>query len=189
LLTAYNKSTQRGHLWYIIIIALETAGRLGELLRMLWSDVNFEKGVLMLQSYNGKKMTERKVGLTERATMVLEQWHRLTVDEDDRAEDYLNQFVFGGIKSVKTAFENACEDAKIDDLNFHDLRHMATTRMIQAGIPPVEVMKITGHTQRSTFERYVNIDEESARRIAEKGIDGRESPRQLVKQLVKQSRS
>ena len=40
--------------------------------------------------------------------------------------------------------------------------------MIQAGIPPVEVMKITGHTQWSTFDRYVNQDEDSARRIAEK---------------------
>lgn len=32
----------------------------------------------------------------------------------------------------------------------------------------IEVMKITGHTQWSTFERYVNIDQISAREIAEK---------------------
>jgi hypothetical protein len=39
--------------------------------------------------------------------------------------------------------------------------------MIQSGMEPMEVMKITGHRQMSTFLRYLNVDHRTARRAAE----------------------
>ncbi|MGH9967341.1 MAG: hypothetical protein ACREBG_05855, partial [Pyrinomonadaceae bacterium] len=42
-----------------------------------------------------------------------------------------------------------------------DCRHTAITRMIQAGIPATETMKISGHTQFVTFARYVNVNEQA----------------------------
>ena len=38
--------------------------------------------------------------------------------------------------------------------------------MIQAGIPATETMKISGHTQFVTFARYVNVNEQAARKGA-----------------------
>ncbi|MFN0084068.1 MAG: hypothetical protein ACKVX9_01645 [Blastocatellia bacterium] len=38
--------------------------------------------------------------------------------------------------------------------------------MIQAGIAPMQVMKISGHTQMSTFARYVNADDDAVKRAA-----------------------
>jgi integrase len=54
------------------------------------------------------------------------------------------------------------------DFRFRDCRHTAITRMIQAGIPATETMKISGHTQFVTFARYVNINEKAARKGAER---------------------
>jgi integrase len=75
--------------------------------------------------------------------------------------------VFGIRDTVKTAWRSALTEAKIEDFRLHDCRHTAITRMIQAGMPAAEVMKISGHTQWTTFARYVNINEQAARRGAE----------------------
>ena len=76
--------------------------------------------------------------------------------------------VFGIKDTIKNGFRSALEAAKIKDFRFHDCRHTAITRMIQAGIPATETMKISGHTQFVTFARYVNINEQAARRGAER---------------------
>lgn len=51
--------------------------------------------------------------------------------------------------------------AEINDLRFHDLRHTAVTRLVRAGVPAPKIMKITGHQQLKTFQRYVNLTDES----------------------------
>ena len=58
------------------------------------------------------------------------------------------------------------QEAGIADFRFHDCRHTAITRIIQAGIPATETMKISGHTQFVTFARYVNVNEQTARKGA-----------------------
>ena len=51
--------------------------------------------------------------------------------------------------------------AEIERLNIRDLRHTAITRMIRAGIPHTEVMKISAHTTMKTFMRYLNMVDET----------------------------
>ncbi|MHB1286511.1 MAG: hypothetical protein ACYCYP_08130 [Leptospirales bacterium] len=45
---------------------------------------------------------------------------------------------------ITSAFMNACKDAKIEDLNFHDLRHKATSRFFEKGLNPMQVATIPG---------------------------------------------
>lgn len=150
---------QRAHLRYIVIAALDTGMRKGELLQLLWSDVDFDKGVIVVRSSTTKTRRPRTIGMTARLQAALAELLELT-----RAGE--GEPVFGGIKDCKKAFGNACRDAKITDLHFHDLRHTATTRMVQAGASPSITMKMTGHTQFSTFARYVNPDANAAREAA-----------------------
>jgi integrase len=86
----------------------------------------------------------RIVGLTERLSREL----RLLWNKSPKES---NGLVFGVTSTVKNAWKAACKDAGLDDLRFHDLRHTATTRLIRAGVPATEVMKVTGHTQTKTF--------------------------------------
>jgi len=75
--------------------------------------------------------------------------------------------VFGPV-DWKRSFNAACKAAGLDDVHFHDLRHTAITRMLEKGISPPLVMKISGHTQQRTFMRYVNQSESSIYDIAMK---------------------
>jgi len=133
--------------------------RKGELLQLRWLDVDFEKAVIVIRSSTAKTRRPRTIGMTSRLQATLAELLKLTQGGEW-------DFVFGGVKDCKKAFGNACRDAKITDLRFHDLRHTATTRMVQSGAPPSITMKMTGHTQFSTFARYVNPDAQAAREAA-----------------------
>jgi integrase len=158
LLAACNG--KRAHLRGLLICALDTAMRRGELFKLAWPDVDFAANLIRVRATNTKTERARTVGMTPRVA------EALTALRDQAPPNYSGS-VFGIRDTVKTAWSSAMNEAKIADFRLHDCRHTAITRMIQAGMPAAEVMKISGHTQWTTFARYVNVNEQAARRGAE----------------------
>lgn len=56
------------------------------------------------------------------------------------------------------AMAAACKDTGIKDFVFHDLRHEATSRMVEAGLSLLEVQSITGHSNAEMVRRYTHLD-------------------------------
>jgi integrase len=150
---------RREHLRPLLICALDTAMRRGEIFKMRWKDVGLARGEIHIPQTNTKTEEARTVGITERLKKELEALWRKSSKEPEAT-------VFGITNTVKNAFKAACEDADIKDFRFHDCRHTATTRMIASGSPHTEVMKITGHSQLKTFLRYLNMTPETTNRVA-----------------------
>jgi integrase len=145
----YSQEIQakRAHLKNIIVVAVDTAMRKGEIFKMDWSDVDLGKGIITIPVSNSKTQRERAVPMTPRVREIFEAMPRRKGK------------VFDGT-GCKRTFATACERVGLVDENeihFHDLRHTGTTRMVRAGVPHTEVMKITGHSQMKTFLRYVNL--------------------------------
>lgn len=152
-------SGPRAHLLLRVLLALDTAARPGELQRLAWRDIDFDNGVIPLVSYKGRKRRERLAPMTSRLREALLQE---AVRRAPRPEDpVLTE------KSVKRSFATALRLAGIADFRPYDLRHVATTHMVETGMADARVMKITGHTQHKTFLRYVNDNLETARAAAE----------------------
>lgn len=143
----------------LVITALDTAMRKGELLKLRWKDVDLPLRVITVTALNSKTAKPREIGMTQR---VCEELSRLW--EISPKDPNLSVF---GVTDIKKSFASACEDAKIDGLRFHDLRHTAITRMVNLGLPPMEIMKVSGHTQYTTFARYVNPDKQTVKHIAD----------------------
>jgi integrase len=150
---------RRFHLKALLICALDTAMRRGEILKMKWEDVNFILNEIHIPQTNTKTEDARIVGITPRLRNELDLLWQTSPKEK-------SMLVFGITNTIKTSFTSACKEAGILDFRFHDCRHTATTRMIASGSPHTEVMKITGHTQLKTFLRYLNITTETATRVA-----------------------
>jgi integrase len=93
----------------------------------------------------------------------------------EHSEKRREDLVFGITTGVKRSFATACRIAGITDFRFHDLRHTAITWMLEAGMPHAKVMKISGHTQMSTFLRYLNVNAELVREAAAL-LDARHAP-------------
>ncbi len=144
---------EREHIKAILICALDTAMRPEEIYKLIWSDIDFTNGIIIIRAENTKTETERIVGITPRLNDELEKvWNQSPKE--------LGFTVFG-VKFIKTAFKTACRKAEIKNFRFRDCRHTATTRMVNSGMPQAEIMKTTGHTQLKTFLRYVNLTAKS----------------------------
>lgn len=159
-ITARDKGERRLYLRTLIIAALDTAMRRGELLKLRWSDVNMAAQEIVIRAMNTKTARGRIVAMTPRLHVELEKLWATAPPDDD-------VLVFGITDTVKKSFAAACKAAGIDGFRFHDCRHTAITRMIEAGVPPMEVMKVSGHTQHTTFARYVNPTGPARRRAAD----------------------
>lgn len=159
LLAAVAAEPKREHLQGILLLALDCALRRGEILTLRWSDVNLDARTITVRAFNCKTARRRTVAMTERVYNDLQmRW------EQSRKET--NSLVFGVRVTVRTSFAKACKHAGVSDFHLHDCRHTAITRMIRAGIPPVEVMRVSGHTTLSCLYRYANLDNDSVYRVA-----------------------
>lgn len=151
---------RRSHLRPLLIVALDTGMRRGELFKLKWSDVDLYTAMIYVRATTTKTMTARSVGMTPRVKDELNTlWRKSPKD--------VSGLVFGITDTVKTGFASACRAADITGFRFHDARHTAITRMVAAGMPPAEIMKISGHTQMTTFARYVNPTADAARKGAD----------------------
>ena len=127
----------------IILFALETGMRRGEIQKLLWKGVDLGKGIAQL--YDTKNGDDRVIPLSSRAIAVLKALPR-----------NINGKVFPGA-DISHSFTAACKRAAIDDLRFHDLRHEATSRLFEKGFNPMEVSAITGHKTLQMLKRYTHL--------------------------------
>lgn len=133
-------------MYSIIVIAIETAMRQGEILGIRWEDINFRLGVVRLHiTKNGER---RDVPLTMRAK---EAFIRLGMKEFGPVFTYKST----GFKSMWKALLNKLG---IDDLHFHDLRHEAISRFFELGtMDVVEISTISGHKSLQMLKRYTHL--------------------------------
>ncbi len=152
---------RRQNLKIIIILAIDSSMRKGEILKLEWRDLELTAGLIKVRAANSKTERSRKIPMTLRVKTELTKMF-------EKKQPSQNQLVFGTTDNVKRSFTSACNSADISDFHFHDLRHTAITRMIAAGVPAEQVMKISGHTQISTFLRYLNPSNDSLNLAAQK---------------------
>jgi integrase len=131
----------------LIIVAIETGMRRGELLDLRWEHVDLSKRVAHLPlTKNGET---RDVPLSKRASETLRE---LRHDSRDSAR----VFPMTG-NSVRLAFEHLRVRAGMPDLHFHDLRHEAVSRLFERGLNLVEVAAISGHKELKMLQRYTHL--------------------------------
>lgn len=137
----------------VIGFALETAMRAQEILLATWADLNLESSTLFIPKDNTKTATSRHIPLSSTAKEILRAQMEVRKSTEDRIfSSFLDSNHLG------KHFRRICHRANIQNLKFHDLRHEATSRFFERGrLSDMEIMKITGHTQYSTLQRYANL--------------------------------
>ena len=136
--------TRSAYLEPLIDLAIETAMRRGELLKIKWADLDLEERTLQL--YDTKNGEDRKVPLTVAATRVLEEWGSTS----ERIFPVTNV-------AVRQAWDRLVKRAGITNLHFHDLRHEAISRFFEMGLSVPEVALISGHKDPRMLFRYTHL--------------------------------
>jgi integrase len=158
-LLACCEGERRKHLRPIVICAIDTGMRLGEILKLQWRDVDLSARTIRIVALNTKTFRERTVAMTTRLREELTALAGNGLPDPER-------LVFGVAATVKRSFVAARTEAGLAGLRFHDLRHTAATRLASGHLPLTHVGRILGHTQPSTTYRYVNATAETAREAA-----------------------
>jgi integrase len=173
-----------GHrLQWLILAALETGARLGELLALTWADVSLEKHTVLIRATEtGARKTgrSRKLPMSSRLAAALEMAKLDPAGRRFKATAY----VFGAfgerIHSVDRAWQTAvlrahgheplwtptgalAEESRnafqVIDLHFHDLRHEAGCRWLEGGWPIHHVREMLGHANLSQTSTYLHASE------------------------------
>lgn len=137
----------------VVRFALTTAMRRGELLSLLWSNVNLDMQVAVLTMTKNGEM--RRVPLSKGAIAILKEQKLTNVQSITGKVFDVTQI------SLDKAWRKACRKAGIFGLRFHDLRHEAISRLFEIGLNPMEVSSISGHKTLQMLKRYTHLKAEN----------------------------
>ncbi|MCH7518290.1 MAG: site-specific integrase [Candidatus Dadabacteria bacterium] len=144
------------HIANIIVCALNTGMRRGEMLSLKWDKVNLDHKYITLESTLTKAKKTRRVPINSILRDLLIEL------ESKKQSDYVFTNEHGGeylINSLGYLFRKSLKRAGIKGFRFHDLRHTAATRMVEAGVPLFTVGQILGHSNPKTTMRYAHPDQ------------------------------
>ena len=144
----------------LFVTAYITGIRRGELLAITWPQVDFEARTITLQRGETKNNDARGVPIVAGDMRDLLMAAKRARDANYPDCHWVFSRLGQPIKDFRWLWDQACKDAEVPDLNFHDLRRTAVRNMRRAGIPQVIRMKISGHKTDSMERRYNIVDDE-----------------------------
>ena len=163
------------HLRKVIIAALDTGMRRGELLAQDWRHVDLDRGLLTVTHSKTPEGEGREIPLTKRLKALLEG-----VQEEKR-KSFVFTYQGEAVLDLKTSWTTAQEKAGLTrHFRFHDLRHAFASRLTEAGVIADVRRVLMGHQDRTIHAGYVHI-ELPAKRQAIKKLD-----RWIAKEKAKQ---
>ena len=151
-----------------VLAAAMTGLRESELLGLRWRDVDWNAQRIRVRnawvrgehSAEGKsdRSTRRSVPMADRLARELDRWSQRTLY---RADDDL---VFAHPQSgrpldrtkLSRRFKEACADASVRVVRFHDLRHTFATRLAASGQPMRTIQEFLGHADSKTTQIYAH---------------------------------
>lgn len=166
LILRYCHGHTNPDLYSIVVLALETAMRQGEILNLQWEHLNLKSRIAHLpETKNG---TKRDVPLSVKARDAL---IRLGVNTKGRVFGYTTE-------GLKSTWRFMLLKLGIQDLHFHDLRHEAISRLFELGsLDMMEVAAISGHKSLAMLKRYTHL---KAQRLVRKLEGHKNKGRQAV---------
>jgi integrase len=167
------------HVYRLIVGALETGCRQGELLQLLWRDVDLTRQELRVRAEHAKDAEERVLPISTRLKAVLEMARTDPTGKEAPGEAFVfGDAVGGALGSFKKAWQatllrangvepvwkgghgkltpTCVEALRAIDLHFHDLRHEAGSRWLEGGMPIHHVKELLGHSNIKTTDTYLN---------------------------------
>ena len=133
----------------IVTIALETGMRYGEIMGMTWERVDLSRGVIRLDL--------TKSGRRREVPMRQAVYDALAKRPGERKGRVWSE------QSIRTAWETAVEQAKLDDRHFHDCRHHFASWFVMRGGSLQALKEILGHATLAMTMRYAHLAPEHLR--------------------------
>jgi len=140
----------------ILLMAVRTGMRLGEILSLKWDDINFKEDYLLVK--DSKNYESRYIPIHPELKEAL-----INLKENSN-----NEYVFEGRKTIKRQWQKAFKGSGIPYCRFHDLRHTFGSNLAMNGVDIVTVAELLGHKDLSMTKRYSHPTPEHKREAVNK---------------------
>ncbi len=151
LLQACRTSTSR-FLYIVVVLALSTGMRRGEIMALRWPQIDLINGRILL--FETKNDTSRAVPLAGMALSIMTDLAKVR-----RIETDLVFYGEAGDQPVDLTkpWTTALAKAKIPNFRFHDLRHSAASYLAMNGATTIEIAAVLGHKTLQMVKRYSHL--------------------------------
>ncbi|MCY9869685.1 site-specific integrase [Vibrio barjaei] len=137
----------------IVLTAMHTGLRRGELLSLTWDDIFFPNQYLVVKGSEAKSKKTRTIPLNATVLEALREWrqqnpfcHYVFVSGEDKP-----------LTDIKKPWLRLVEQAGLDNFNFHDLRHHFASKLVMAGVDLNTVRELLGHSDLKMTLRYAHL--------------------------------
>lgn len=151
------KASPHPHLYPMVLIALTTGARRGEIAGLAWPDVDLKRGRAVLQKT--KNTDKRSLVLVPQVIAELKALQKVRRIDSDRIFDNPNPAGKRTYTQLEDAWRQARDAAKLGDFRFHDLRHTFASRMAMDGHSLAEIAGALGHRTLAMVQRYSHLTE------------------------------
>ncbi|MBN1270903.1 MAG: tyrosine-type recombinase/integrase [Candidatus Aminicenantes bacterium] len=167
------------HLKPIIIMALNTGMRRGEILNLKWNDVNLEaKEIKLVKTKSGRSR------IVDINSVLLKELSGLLKTGKKQDFVFLNPKTGKPYNKLQTSFDGACRRADIKGLRFHDLRHTFASRLVGKGVDLIKIKEILGHSTVKITERYTHSDRKEKKKAVELLCKKPDKPAEIQENLL-----
>jgi integrase len=147
------------HLTPAVLLSMNTGLRRGEVVRLRWGSVDFNRRLVTVEGRNAKNRQTRHVPLNDEAVGVLQNW---------REQSGTGACVFDVATGFQAAWEGVLKRARISNFRWHDLRHHFASRLAQQGVPLNTVRDFLGHSTVGMSLRYAHLAPDQRREAVAK---------------------
>lgn len=160
------KASRSPNLYPLVVLALSTGMRRGEITNLTWEQVDLPKAALILD--DTKNQERRRVAVRGLALELMREHARV------RRID--TNLVFPGEKTYRTGkpfelqvyWREAVSKANLKDFRFHDLRHSCASCLAMTGASLLEIAEVLGHKTLQMVKRYSHLAETHTASVVER---------------------
>lgn len=158
------------HLTPLVLLAMNTGLRRGELLQLTWEAVDLKAKRLRVAATTAKNATVRFVPLNSEAHSVLVSLRKYATAKTG--------LLFSGSEGeamthFNRSWNRITAEANLDDFHFHDLRHHFASHLVMAGVDLYAVKQLLGHSSLDMTQRYAHLSHEHQAAAVQKLVGSR----------------
>ena len=144
------RASQWDKLYLLVLLAITTGARKGELTKLRWNDIDFDRRTAYVATT--KNGQPKVLPLTDSVIRELQLF-----DTKDSSLIFASKIKEEVAYCFTKPWKKALEDAEIKDFRFHDLRHSCASYLAQSGASLLEIADVLGHKQISVTKRYAHL--------------------------------
>ena len=141
----------------MVLLALNTGMRRGELFNLVITDVQLRhgsEGRVVIRGEGAKSGNTRIIPLTDEARDVLDRWLRQVLPRDlVFPSPVTNQ----RLDNIKRSWSTVVGLASLEGFRFHDLRHSFASKLAMKGVDLYTIKEFLGHASIETTQRYAHL--------------------------------